>query len=128
MAKDNWTQVLNELDVCVKLLALWVILKGGKMVGRVVARYSKSGGTTFVTFQLFGIAASNDNGTGVYGHERMSGWGYDRTGMGIAEILVRNRERLKDEYGIEVKGQDWEIQSRWEKDITAGGYDVIRVI
>ena len=128
MKSYNWTKVLDELDICTKLLAVWVILKGGKMAGRIVTRYSKTGSTTFVTLQLFGWAAKNANGTGIFGHERMSGWGYDRTGMGIAEILKENREKLKEDYGIELNGQDWEIQNRWEKDITAAGYDVIRAI
>ena len=128
MKSYNWTKVLDELDICTKLLAVWVILKGGKMAGRIVTRYSKTGSTTFVTLQLFGWAAKNANGTGIFGHERMSGWGYDRTGMGIAEILKENREKLKEDYGIELNGQDWGIQSRWEKDITAAGYDVIRAI
>ena len=128
MKSYNWTKVLDELDICTKLLAVWVILKGGKMVGRIVTRYSKTGSTTFVTLELFGWAAKNANGTGIFGHERMSGWGYDRTGMGIAEILKENREKLKEDYGIELNGQDWEIQNRWEKDITAAGYDVIRAI
>ena len=128
MKSYNWIKVLDELDICTKLLAVWVILKGGKMVGRIVTRYSKTGSTTFVTLELFGWAAKNANGTGIFGHERMSGWGYDRTGMGIAEILKENREKLKEDYGIELNGQDWEIQNRWEKDITAAGYDVIRAI
>lgn len=128
MSTNNWTKILDELDTCAKLLAVWVILKGGKMAGRVVTRYSKTGGTTFVTLQFFGWAAKDANGAGIFGHERMSGWGYDRTGMGIAEILKENREKLKGDYGIELNGQDWEIQNRWQKDITAAGYDVIRAI
>ena len=128
MKSYNWIKVLDELDICTKLLAVWVILKGGKMAGRIVTRYSKTGSTTFVTLELFGWAAKKANGTGIFGHERMSGWGYDRTGMGIAEILKENREKLKEDYGIELNGQDWEIQNRWEKDITAAGYDVIRAI
>ncbi len=123
-----WTKILDELDICTKLLAVWVILKGGKMAGRIVARYSKSGVTTFVTFQMSGWATNDGNGAGLSGHERMSGWGYNRTGMGIAEILKENREKLKEDYGIELNGQDWEIQNRWEKDLTAAGYDVIRAI
>ena len=126
--KYSFKRVLDELDICVRLLAVWVILKDGKMCGRVVTRYSKTGGTTFVTLQLFGWAAKDSNGTGVFGHERMSGWGYNRTEMGIAEILKENREKLKEQYGIELHGQDWEIQNRWEKDITATGYEVIRAI
>ena len=126
--KYSWKRLLDELDICVKLLAVWVILKDGKMCGRITARYSKGGAATYVALQLFGWVAKNDNLGAVFGHERMCGWGYNRTNTGIAEILNANREKLKEEYGIELNGQDWEIQNRWEKDITAAGYDVIRVI
>ena len=44
--KYSFKRVLDELDICVRLLAVWVILKDGKMCGRVVTRYSKTGGTT----------------------------------------------------------------------------------
>ena len=127
MSKNELTQVLDELDVCAKLMALWVILKGGQMCGRVTARYSRSGGTTYITFQMFGWVVQEGLPV-LCGYERVSGWGFNRTATGITEILARNRERLKEEYGIELSGQDWEIQGRWEKDIAAAGYKVVRVI
>lgn len=126
--KYSFKRVLDELDICVRLLAVWVILKDGKMCGRVVTRYSKTGGTTFVTLQLFGWVEKDGNGTGVFGHERMSGWGYDRTGMGIAEILNEHREKLKEDYGIELNGEYWEIANTWQKDFENAGYKVIRAI
>ena len=126
--KYSWQKVLDELDICVRLLAVWVIMKGGKMCGRVVTRYSKTGGTTFVTLQLFGWAAKDGNGAGVFGHERMSGWGYDRTCMGIGEILNEHREKLKEDYGIELNGEYWEIANTWQKDFENAGYKVIRAI
>lgn len=128
MKTYNWKKVVNELDTCVKLLAVWVILKGGKMAGRIVARYSKTGATTFVTLQLFGWAAKGGNGTGIFGHEHMTGYGYNKTGTGIGEILYANREKLKEDYGIEFNGQDWEIQNTWQKDFENAGYDVIQAI
>lgn len=126
--KYSWKRVLDELETCVKLLAVWVILKDGKMCGRITARHSKSGGTTYVVLQLFGWVAKNDNLGVVFGHERMCGWGYNRTYMGIAEILNTNREKLKEEYGIELKGEDWQIQNTWQKDFEAAGYKVISAI
>ena len=128
MSKNKWTQVLDELDKCGKLMSVWAILKCGEFVGRVTARYSKSGGTTYVTFQMFICASSSGSVQGVYGYERMSGWGYNRTEGGIAEILNQNRESLKEECGIELTGYDWEIQGRWKKGVEAAGYKVVRVI
>lgn len=126
MSRDIRTQVLEELDVCAKLLAVWLILKGGHMAGRITARYAKSGGATYVTLQLLGWSCKD--GMPIYGHERMSGWGYNRTETGISEILTQNRERLKEECGIELTGHDWELQGNWEREMTAAGYEVIRVI
>ena len=124
--KGKWARVLDELDICAKLVAVWVILKGVEMAGRVLVRQSRNGNTTIVTFQMLGWAAVNGNS--VYGCERMTGWGYNRTGMGISKILTESHDKLNEEYAIEITGQDWEVQSRWEKDITAAGYKVIRVI
>ena len=126
--KYSWKKVIDEFVACEKLLAVWVILKDGKMCGRIAARYSKTGSTTFVALQLFDWATKDGNGAGVFGHERMSGWGYNRTYMGIAEILNTNREKLKEEYGIELKGEDWQIQNTWQKDFEAAGYKVISAI
>lgn len=126
MAKSTWTQVTDELETCAKLLAVWIILKEGKMAGRLTARYSKTGATTFVTFQMFGWVSGN--GENVYGHARMTGYGYDRTRCGIGEILSENREKLKECYEIELDGQDWNIQNTWEKDIEKAGYNVVRAI
>ena len=128
MSKNKWTQVLDELDKCGKLMSVWAILKCGEFVGRVTARYSKSGGTTYVTFQMFICASSSGSVQGVYGHERMSGWGYNRTEMGIAEILTQNCGHLKGEYGIELTDTGGVLSDEWQKDFKAGGYDVIRVL
>ena len=128
MSQDKWTQVRAEVDKCANVMAVWAILKDGEFAGRITARYSRNGGTTYVTFQMFSCASSIVSVQGVYGYERMSGWGFNRTEMGIAEILTQNRGHLKGEYGIELTGQDWEIQGRWEKDIEAAGYKVVRVI
>lgn len=121
-------QVLDELDKCVNLIAVWVIMKGVEMVGRVTARYSQSGATTFVTFQMFVGATNDGNGSAVLGYERVTGWGYNRTTAGIGKILSANRERLKREYGIELDGPDWNIANTWEKDLASSGYKVIRAI
>lgn len=126
MKEYNWKRVLDEIDTCVNLLAVWIILKDGEMCGRITARYSRSGSTTFVTFQMFGIVTVN--GESIFGHERMSGWGYNRTTVGIGEILNENREKLKEQCSIELNKTDWELQNTWQKDIEAAGYTVIRAI
>ena len=127
MSQDKLTQVLDEVGKCAQLMALWVILKGGQMCGRVTARYSRSGGTTYVTFQMFGWVVQ-DGLPVLCGYERVSGWGFNRTATGIAEILGENRERLKEEYGIELTDTGGVLSDEWRKDFKAGGYEVIRVL
>lgn len=118
-------KIHSELEMCEKLLAVWVILKCEEVCGRIIARYSRSGGTTFVTFILYSKASFGGNGEPIFGYERMTGYGYNRTGAGIGEILDKNREKLKADYGIELSIQQaWEIQNTWRKDIEAAGYNV----
>lgn len=128
MAKSVWVRVMDELETCVSIMAVWVILKGEEPAGRVIARYSKGGSTTFVTFQLFGWATLDGNGDKVFGHKRMTGYGYDRTRAGLGEILSENRERLKSDYGIELDVQDWNIQNTWQESIKAAGFNIIQAI
>ncbi len=128
MKTYNWKKVVDELDTCVKLLAVWIILKGDEMAGRIMTRYSKTGATTYVTFQMFGWVSNAGNGERLYGHERMTGWGYNRSTTGIGEILNEHREKLKEDYGIELKGEYWEIANTWQKDFENAGYKVIRAI
>ena len=128
MKTYNWIKFLDEFDTCVKLIAVWVILKGGEVAGRVITRYSKTGATTYVIFQMFGWASTSGSAEKVYGYERMTGWGYNRSTTGIGEILDANRERLKEDYGIDLKGAYWEIANTWEKDFENAGYKVIRAI
>lgn len=128
MAKSVWVRVMDELETCVSIMAVWVILKGEKVAGRVIARYSKGGSTTFVIFQLFGWATLDGNGDKVCGYKRMTGYGYDRTRAGIGEILSENRERLKSDYGIELDTQGWNIQNTWQESIKAAGFNIIQAI
>lgn len=127
MAKDKREQVLDEMDKCVKLLVVWVILKGNEIVGRITSRPSSTRSTSYVTVQLYSWATEK-NAEPLYGYERMTGWGYNRTETGIGYILAENREKLKNDYGIELAPQDWDIQNTWQKDIEAAGYKVIQAI
>ena len=126
MKKDMRMQVLDELNTLENMLAVWIIMKGSEFVGRILARYSKSGCTTFVTLQFFGEMEVNR--TAVYGHERLTGWGYNRTGTGIAQILTDNREKLKTSFGIELNGQTWQVMNDWRKDIEKAGYTLIQAV
>ena len=127
MAKDKREQVLDEMDKCVKLLVVWVILKGNEIVGRITSRPSSTRSTSYVTVQLYSWATEK-NAEPLYGYERMTGWGYNRTETGIGYILAENREKFKNDYGIELAPQDWDIQNTWQKDIEAAGYKVIQAI
>lgn len=127
MAKDKREQVLDEMDKCVKLLVVWVILKGNEIVGRITSRPSSTRSMSYVTVQLYSWATEK-NAEPLYGYERMTGWGYNRTETGIGYILAENREKLKNDYGIELAPQDWDIQNTWQKDIEVAGYKVIQAI
>ena len=126
MKKDMRMQVLDELNTLENMLAVWIIMKGSEFCGRILARYSKSGCTTFVTLQLF--EKSKWNSTAIYGHERLTGWGYNRTGTGIAQILTDNREKLEANFGIELSGKTWEVMNDWRKDMEKAGYTLIQAV
>ena len=126
MAKISDDKAINEFNALSEFLAVWIILKAGEICGKITARYSKSHLTTRVALLLFG-KASND-GSYISGLERISGYGFDKSAAGIANILTANRERLKSAFGVELSAPDWNIINTWERDFKAGGYDVARVL
>lgn len=117
----------KELDIIYNLVAVWVVLKGSEMVGRITARYSRTGGTVFVTFHLFAGASKNEN---VYVNEmrRMQGWGYAKTDTGIADIMIENRDKLKEHFGIEMSDKESDVLNHWKDYIESGRFKVIRAV
>lgn len=123
--KSEQAKVMEEIEKCYQLIGVWIVMKGEIMCGRITARYSKSRASVIVALHLFGAASK---GEALFGYQRMTGWGYDRTATGIAEILKENAERLKTDFGIELSLPEWNVLNSWEKDINNSGYKVIRVI
>ena len=124
MTKDKREHVFNEEDKCVKLLAVWLIRRNGELMGRITSRPSSAGGTSYVTVHFYHWM----NAGPLYGYEKMTGWGYNRTDAGIGSIFWENRERLKGEYGIELPDSVGDIENRWQKSLETAGYNVIQAI
>ena len=120
-AKTEWEKVVDEQDKCGQLMAVWAILKNGDFVGRVTARTSRTRASTTVTFHMFGAK-------GVRGYRRMTGWGYDRTGTAIVDILQENEEVLKEVHGMEFPRLKEHVLFNWGLDMENSGYTVVRAI
>ena len=119
-------KVLREFDVVSDLFALWVILKAGNICGKIITRYSKSTLTARTALILFDTTSAD--GLPLYGFERLTGYGFDKTRAAIANILTANRERLNSAFGVQLSDPDWNIINTWERDFKASGFDVIRVL
>lgn len=126
MAKISDDKAVNEFDTLSQILSVWVILKAGEICGKITARHSKSHLTARVALMLYG-KASND-GSHISGFERLTGWGFDKSAMGIANILTANRDKLKSAFGIQLSDPDWNIINTWERDFKASGFDMARVL
>ncbi len=126
MNNDVLKKVTKEMDMISGFVAVWIILKGCEMAGRITVRYAKTGGTVFVTFHMFPNAEKYTEP--VYGMKRMTGWGYNKTGTGIAEIMIENRERLKQDYGIEMSDKVSDLLNHWERYLESGGFRVLRAV
>ena len=133
MARDKFNMVIDELERCGKLMAVWVILKGGQLCGKIVARPSSSRRSTRITLEFYPLASKSRRGLSeskriAASHVVHDVWGYDRVKTGLAEVLEENRDRLKADFGIELSSSGWNIMNTWEQDMKSGGYDVIRAI
>lgn len=126
MAKISYDKAVNEFDALSQFLSVWVILKAGQICGEITARHSKSHLTTRVALLLFG-KASHD-GSHISGFERLTGWGFDKSAMGIANILLANRDKLKSAFGIQLSEPEWNVINTWERDFKAAGFDVERIL
>ena len=117
--------IYNELEKCEALIAVWLILKAGNVCGRIMARYSRSGGSTFVTLELYGY--SNPNGEYIADCVRMTGYGYDRTREGIIHLLQARSDRLNSLYGLNLPNKH-SVIGNWEALFSERGFSVIRAV
>ena len=97
---DETGKVLDAIKAIEQMLEVWVIVERGDLLrGRVIAKTSKSGTTTIVTFQMFYKGGIDHN---IYGYRRKTGSliGY-RVNEAMAEMLKENAEELETYFGLD---------------------------
>ena len=113
----------KEFEIIERKVSAWLISQDGKQRGKITARHTKK--ATIVAIMFY---ATNEYGLPIEGYEVMTGWGYDRTNVGIGHILWEMKDKLKEAYGITFNCQDWDMLNRWERELERKGYDVERVL
>ena len=127
MTKSIWNKTLDELDKIAPNLWIFAVMKDGKLAGRITARRTQS--AVNVAVNIYGFAGNKANTREVFGFVRMTGGGYDRVNSGIAEIFAGNKERLRDDYGVNFSATaDWDIMNTWQKDFNSAGFSVVQII
>ena len=125
--KDEWEQMMEEHGKCRNQLALWVILRDGRIWGRITSRHPSQGKTTCVTLEMYPTV--NTPSKSVCGYESKPGYIWrEGTNAGIAEILMRKREELKVYYGMELPDSRETLSDYWEMFVGFGKYEVVRVM
>lgn len=110
--------VLNEFAKVNSKVWIWLLVKDGKVAGKITAREGR-GNTSHVAFALF------DDGVkpAVYGYRRMTGTGHPRIACGIADILrVKKKELLEHRVFLRA---DWELMKTWKTDFKDSGFLVL---
>lgn len=133
--KNDTASALIEFGKCARLLSVWRIeLKNMNWnAGRITVRYSRSGLTAHIAFELFPLKRGIHT---LYAYERVKVYHRDCIADGIAKILKDNRNTLKQDYGIDIPADRdiWDVLARnWSTsielgDIELGDYVAIRVI
>lgn len=128
--RDKWREyetMREEQRKCVKLFSVWVILKDGKKRGVITSRRAANGTSSFVTVEILPNAKVPN--LAVYGFEHVRGLNSKECALeGIAKILIRNREKLRAHYGIEIPVDERRLtfQDGWEDLMSLAGYEVIK--
>ncbi len=125
--KTVWDKMLDEFDKVAASLWVYILMKDGRLAGRITARKTKS--AVNVALVIYGLAGNKTNTREISGFARMTGGGYDRVNSGIAEILTENKERLYEDYDVSFSSTaDWDIMNTWEKDFTRAGFHIVHAI
>ncbi len=128
--RDKWREyetMREEQRKCVKLFSVWVIMKDGKKRGVITSRRAAQGNSSFVTVEI--RPKANIAKHFIYGFEHVRGLNSKECALeGIAKILIRNREKLRAHYGIEIPVDERRLtfQDGWEDLMSLAGYDVIK--
>ena len=125
--KDEWEQMMEEHGKCRNQLALWVILRDGRIWGRITSRHPSQGKTTCVTLEMYPTACTPSRSVSGYESKHGCIWS-EGTNAGMAEILMRKREELKAYYGMELPDSRETLRDYWEMFVGFGKYEVVRVM
>ncbi|MBQ6971766.1 MAG: hypothetical protein IJP86_05340 [Synergistaceae bacterium] len=122
--KTERERLTEERDKCGQMMAVWAILKGGDVVGRITARYLR-GGAVNVMFVMYGTTRRDRE---IRGFARRTCGYSDRVKEAIREILMKLTDDLHVYYGTEEVSLAFDWINHWEDYFEYSGYKVARVL
>ena len=125
MVVKSVKKIFDEFGKAEGLLSVWVLIKDGDIAGRILARRTAKG---VVHVSLIFYGKCTGNGEPIYGYQRMTGYGYDKTNSGIADILAENRQKLFEAFNLTLAASEWNIMNTWERDLENCGFQVIQAL
>lgn len=103
MRRNNnnlWYETSDEFDKASALVSVWLILKDNKTAGKITARACKATTGYPAVHVAFVIYAPFAEGKPIFGHEKVTGLGFDLTNTAISDILNECREKLKEHCNV----------------------------
>lgn len=125
----EYEKVMAEQAKCRRKIVIWIIMKNGRRYGEITVRFSSRSKSSYVTVYM--LPNERTNGNEITGYEHICDIGNDcRAREGIAKILIRNKEKLKAYYGIDISADEDTLRDLdgWENYMRHAGYDVIRAL
>lgn len=120
--KQSADYAREEIEKCEEVMSVWAILKDGDVVGRITARYLRSGAVN-VTLRMFGSKEVID-------YSRRTCSYNDRIREAIGEVIRRQAKELEEYYGLSDMSSDWNwvLWQRYFERYGHSGYKVVQVI
>ena len=117
--------VRAELETCQRIYALWLIMIGNGVHGRVLVRCEPNECASYITFQL-GLTREKQ----VECVERVQGYHMGCVGKAMAKILTENRERLARDCAIVLPdyADEEELCRDWDYYLEKSVFKVVRAI
>lgn len=117
--------VLAELVNCQRIYALWLIMIGSGVFGRVLARAVPEECATYVTFQI-GLTHEKQ----IECVEKVQGYHNGCVGKAMAKILTENRERLARDCAVVLPdyADEEELCKGWDYYLEKSVFKVVRAI
>jgi len=118
--------VRSELENCQRIYALWLLMIGSGVFGRVLARAEPEECATYVTFQI-GLAHEKQ----IECVERVQGYHRGSIGKGIAKILLDKHKELAQKCAIVIPDyalDEEELSEHWAYYLERSAYKVVRAI